>query len=54
MALGYLKTNSERTVNESPTVFLKWLWTRIKSNDEGTNMTVLVLCTADLRMGGRS
>lgn len=46
------KTYSESTENETPTVLRKWFWTRMKSNDDGTKITVFALCTADFNTPG--
>ena len=46
------RTYSESTANETPTVLRKWFWTRMKSNDEGTKITVFALCTADFNTPG--
>ena len=45
-------TYSERTVNVTLKFFRKWFCTRMKSNEDGTKMTVLALWTADLRTDG--
>ena len=50
---GSAVADSESTVNETPTVLRKWFCTRIKSNEDGTNTTVLALCTADFKTDGK-
>ena len=50
---GNAEADSESTVKETPTVLRKWFCTRMKSNDDGTKMTVFTLCTADFRTDGR-
>lgn len=45
---------SERTVNVTPTFFLKWLCTRMKSSDDGMKTTVFALWTADFKIAGNN
>lgn len=46
-------TYSDSTAKERP-IFLIWFSTRMKSNEDGTKMTVLVLCNADFVTEGSS
>ena len=45
---------SERTAKEILSCFRRWFSTRIKSYEEGTKITVFVLCTADFSTAGRT